>query len=67
MRDVVISRIEEFCRRSGLAPATVTVRAVGNSRLYGRLKAGGDCTTAVAARVLAWLDAQEAVGSEPVE
>lgn len=67
MRDVVISRIDEFCRRRGVAPATVTGRAVGNSRLYARLKAGGDCTTAVAARVLAWLEAQEPGLSEPAE
>jgi hypothetical protein len=62
MRQTLIQRIDEFCRRRGIAPATVTGRAVGNSRLYARLLAGGDCTTEVAARVLAWLERQQPTG-----
>lgn len=64
MRSILISQIEEFAQRRGLAPATVTSRAVGNSRLYSRLRAGGDCTTTVAERLVRWMDQQEAAGAD---
>lgn len=47
----LISEIEDCARRRSIAPATVTSRAVGNSRLYARLKAGGSCTLIVAERL----------------
>ena len=47
----LISEIEAFARKRGIAPATVTSRAVGNSRLYSRLKSGKSCTLDVAERV----------------
>ncbi len=53
-RDKLISRIESYAKRHGIAPATVTSRAVGNSRLYHRLKAGGGCTIDVAERIWAY-------------
>ncbi|SMO63925.1 hypothetical protein [Paracoccus laeviglucosivorans] len=53
----LIEAIEQFSRRSGIAPATVTGRAVANSRLYQRMKAGGSCTMDVAARVMAFIAA----------
>lgn len=48
----LIEAIEAHAARRGIAPATVTSRAVENSRLYHRLLDGGDCTTGVAQRIL---------------
>jgi hypothetical protein len=56
-REALILAIENFASARGLAPATITSRAVGNSRLYSRLKAGGDCTTEIASRVRAFIAA----------
>lgn len=47
----LICEIEQFAERLNIAPATVTSRAVGNSRLYKRLKDGGSCTMRIADRV----------------
>jgi hypothetical protein len=47
----LISEIEAFASANGIAPATVTSRAVGNSRLYSRLKGGKSCTLGVAERL----------------
>jgi hypothetical protein len=55
-RDQIISRIETFAAAQGIAPATVTSRAVGNSRLYRRMRQGGDCTTEVAARIVRYIE-----------
>ena len=55
-RQHLIQRIREHAEASGLSPATITVRAVNNSRLYARLVAGGDCTTEIAAKVISYLD-----------
>ncbi len=55
-RDELIRAIEGFADAHGIAPATVTSRAVGNSRLYRRLKDGGDCTTEVLQRVVAHMN-----------
>lgn len=48
----LIAAIEQYGLRAGIAPATVTGRAVGNSRLYQRMKGGGSCTVDVAERLL---------------
>lgn len=55
-RDDLIFQIEQFAANNGVAPATVTSRAVGNSRLYRRLKAGGDCTLDIARRLIGYMD-----------
>lgn len=55
-RDTLIARIEAFAKSHQIAPATVTSRAVGNSRLYRRLKAGKGCTLDVAQRLTDWMD-----------
>ncbi len=49
--DKLISEIEAFAKVKGIRPATVTSRGVSNSRLYGRLKAGGSCTHRIANRL----------------
>jgi len=54
-RDQIIQAIEAHAKDRNIAPATVTSRAVGNSRLYQRLKAGGDCTTEVVARLQSFM------------
>lgn len=51
----IIAAIEAHAKVRGIAPATITSRAVGNSRLYKRLIKGGDCTTGIAARILAFI------------
>lgn len=53
--DHLIAEIEAFAEARKIAPATVTSRAVGNSRLYARLKAGKSCTLTVAARLCQWM------------
>ncbi len=54
----LISLIERHAESRGIAPATVTSRAVGNSRLYSRLKDGGSCTIEIAERIKAFIAAQ---------
>ena len=56
-REHLIAEIEAFARKQGLAPATVTSRGVGNSRLYARLKGGKSCTLDVAERLRAYMAA----------
>lgn len=63
-RQQLIQKIRAFSEASGLAPATITGRAVGNSRLYQRMIAGGDCTTEIASRVVKFIDAQTSEGAE---
>ncbi len=55
-REQLISDIETFAARMKLAPATVTSRAVGNSRLYHRLKAGKSCTLDIADRLRTFME-----------
>ncbi|GGG77702.1 hypothetical protein GCM10011415_28280 [Salipiger pallidus] len=54
-REQLIADIEAFASARGLAPATVTSRAVGNSRLYARLVGGKSCTLEVAERLRSYM------------
>jgi tryptophan synthase beta subunit len=54
----IISEIETFAAQAGIAPATVTSRAVQNSRLYQRMKDGGSCTIQTAGRIRDYIAAQ---------
>lgn len=47
----LISEIERFAKANKIEPKTVTRRAVGNSRLYGRLLEGHSCTLRIAAKL----------------
>ncbi|PJE26261.1 hypothetical protein CVM50_20590 [Pseudooceanicola marinus] len=47
----LLRELEDFAALHGVAPATVTSRAVGNSRLPARLRAGGSCTVRVAQKL----------------
>ncbi len=58
--NALIQAIEAFAAKRGIAPATVTSRAVSNSRLYSRLKRGGRVWPETAAKVQQWIDAKEA-------
>lgn len=49
------TEIETFAAQAGIAPATVTSRAVQNSRLYQRMKEGGSCTMYTAERIRAFM------------
>lgn len=53
----LIAQIEAFAAANGIAPATVTSRAVGNSRLYRRMKEGGGCNVRVANRLIEFMAA----------
>jgi hypothetical protein len=64
-RREIITEIEMFAKSRGLAPATVTSRAVSNSRLYDRLLNGGDCTTEVAARLRSYIATHTVVPPTP--
>jgi len=65
--DDLIQRIEDYASRRGWEPATVTSRAVGNSRLYARLRSGGSCTLNVAERLVTFMEHPpvSAEGSSP--
>ena len=58
-RTSLIQAIEAHATKRGIAPATVTSRAVQNSRLYHRLIDGGDCTTEVARKLVDWIEADD--------
>ncbi|TJZ85809.1 hypothetical protein [Paracoccus hibiscisoli] len=66
-REKLITLIKEHAENFGLAPATITGKAVDNSRLYSRLVSGGDCTTSIAAKVSDWVDADRARRSEAMK
>ena len=53
--DDLISAIEAYADAVGVSPVTVTSRAVGNSRLYTRMKAGGSCSLTTADKVRAFM------------
>ena len=65
-RNQIIAAIEAHAARRGIAPATITSRAVGNSRLYKRMVDGGDCTTGIAKRIVAFI-ASDAPKSEGMQ
>lgn len=54
-REQIVAEIESYAAARRIAPATVTSRAVGNSRLYHRLTSGAGCTLAIAERLLAYM------------
>lgn len=56
--------IEEHAAKLGIAPATLTSRAVQNSRLYHHLTAGGDCTTRTVERIRQWIADNPPVSKE---
>jgi hypothetical protein len=55
----IISAIENAAEVTGLAHSTISERGAGNSRLYKRLKEGGEkasCSPEVADRLLNYID-----------
>ncbi len=54
-RHQLIHAIREYADSANLAPSTVTLRAVNNSRLFDRLNSGGDCTTEIAGKLIAYM------------
>ena len=51
----LIAEIDAFADAKNWSGATVTSRAVANSRLYSRLKSGGSCTLVIAERLRAYM------------
>lgn len=54
-REQLIQSIADYADRANLSPATVTKRAVDNSRLYQRLSDGYGCTLKTAERIRAFI------------
>lgn len=63
-RTEIITAIEAYAERHNLSPSTVTGRAVNNSRLYARMKDGGDCTTEIAAKLLDFIAGGASEGAQ---
>lgn len=55
-RTQIIQAIEDAAEKMGVPPSTITKRGAKASQLYRRMKAGGDCSTRVAARLMAFID-----------
>lgn len=55
----LMRRIELFLRRADMAPTRFGREAVGDPRLISDLKNGRELRDSTAARIVAWLDAQE--------
>ncbi len=53
--EILKQQIEAFAKAKNIAPATVTSRAVGNSRLFRRLENGGGCGLGTAQRLMAYM------------
>lgn len=60
----ITSEIEEHAEKLGIAPATLTSRAVQNSRLYHHLLGGGDCTTRTVEKIRQWIADNPPVAKE---
>jgi hypothetical protein len=60
----ITSEIEEHAAKLGIAPATLTSRAVQNSRLYHHRAGGGDCTTRTVERIRQWMADNPPVAKE---
>jgi len=63
----LIQMIERYCRETGISPATLGVRSVGNSRLYERLKRRKARDAEVADRVRRYIDENPPEPSPSVE
>ena len=55
----LMRRIQRFMKRAGMAPTRFGREAVGDPRLVTDLRNGRELRETTAARIAAWLDAQE--------
>lgn len=62
--EALLSEVDQFAEAHGISPATVTSKAVGNSRLYSRMRNGGSCTIRIAERLRAYMAANPPASSE---
>ncbi len=53
--DKLLSEIESFLDRTGMAHTTFGLRAVNDAKLVGHLRAGGDVRTRTADRILKFI------------
>ncbi|MFN3387558.1 MAG: hypothetical protein ACK40O_01400 [Allosphingosinicella sp.] len=56
----LLRRIERHLRRRGMAPSTFGRKATGDPRLVRDLRRGREAGPDLAARLHAWMDAEEA-------
>ncbi|MBN8290557.1 hypothetical protein JI664_01130 [Rhodobacter sp. NTK016B] len=55
-RTALTSLAETMAAHAGVTHYAISMRALGKGDFFKKLKAGGDCRTATAARVLSWFD-----------
>jgi len=56
-RTALLTRIEGFLERTGMAPSALGERADVGSEIVKKLRRGGDCTTRTADKLNAFMDA----------
>lgn len=56
-KDALITLAELLAAHHGVTHFAISMRALGKGDFFKKLKDGGDCRTATAARVLAFFDA----------
>ncbi len=61
----LITEIEDYCRRQGIAESTFGRRVVNDGKFVGRLRGGGGLTTKTAARVRAFIEDKPASPDDP--
>lgn len=54
----LVAAIEAHVALTGRPAGGICHAAVGNGKLYDRLKAGGDCSISTAARLMDWITAE---------
>ena len=57
LKEQLIARAEDWCRRTGYAPSTLGLEVCKDARLLARLKAGGRVSTDVYEAAMAYMDA----------
>lgn len=55
-KQALIILADTLAKHQGVTHFAISMRALGKGDFFKKLKGGGDCRTATAARVLAWLD-----------
>lgn len=61
----LLAEIESYCAAHGIAPSTLCQKAVKNSNLPDRLRAGKGVTVRIAQQVRAFIQADQPEASSP--
>lgn len=60
----LLAEIDAYCASAGIAPATLTTRALNDGKTYERLRAGGQCLPRTMAKIRAYMAAHPASAAE---